>query len=257
METPQLSGEAGEAQSTPSEPSPTESGPIWSRFPGTFSLIGITLLIFIGQIAFTQISGFDLLLELGAKSRPQILGGQIWRFITPLFLHIGFAHIFVNMYSLYAIGPAVERFFGTPRFILTYLLAGFSGVTFSLAFNPFPSAGASGAIFGMLGALAAFLYRHRGLFGRFGRLQLRQIVLVAMLNLGLGLMPGIDNWGHLGGLIAGAALSWWLGPRFDIVWVWTDQGQLVDRLTWEQSRNGYILAAAIFCFLAIGALLLI
>jgi rhomboid protease GluP len=257
METPQFGAEAVGPQDTTSPPAPVDKRPIWSRFPGTFILITITLIVFIGQFVSIQLLGSDQLLELGAKSRPEIQSGQIWRFFTPIFLHIGLAHIFVNMYSLYAIGPAVERFFGTPRFILTYLLAGFSGVIFSLAFSPFPSAGASGAIFGMLGALAAFLYRHRSLFGRFGRLQLRQIILVAFLNLGLGLMPGIDNWGHLGGLIAGAALSWWLGPRFDIVWVWSDQGQLVDRLTWEQSRNGYLIAAAIFCFLATGALLLI
>jgi rhomboid protease GluP len=108
----------------------------------------------------------------------------------------------------------------------------------------------------MLGALAAFLYRHRGLFGRFGRLQLRQIILVAFLNLGLGLMPGIDNWGHLGGLVAGGALSWWLGPRFEIVWVWTDQGQLKDRSSWEQSRTGYLVSAGVLSLLTIAALLL-
>jgi membrane associated rhomboid family serine protease len=199
--------------------------------------------------------GDDLLLIYGIKSRAEILSGEVWRLVTPIFLHLGIPHIFVNMYSLYAIGPAVERFFGTPRFMITYLQAGIAGIIVSLALSPYPSAGASGAIFGMLGALAAFLYRHRGLFGRFGRLQLRQIILVAFLNLGLGLMPGIDNWGHLGGLIAGAALSWWLGPHFEIVWVWTDQGQLVDRSSWDQSRTGYLISAGVLSLLTIIALL--
>ncbi len=229
-------------------------GPIWSRFPGTFSLIAATVIVFVGQLIATQLTGSDLLLEYGAKSRPGILAGEFWRLVTPIFLHIGIPHIFVNMYSLYAIGPAVERFFGTPRFITTYLQAGIAGIIFSLALSPYPSAGASGAIFGMLGALAAFLYRHRGLFGRFGRLQLRQIILVALLNLGLGLMPGIDNWGHLGGLLAGAALGWWLGPRFEIVWIWSEQGQLVDRSTWEQSRTGFLISAGLLSVLTFAAL---
>jgi membrane associated rhomboid family serine protease len=212
--------------------------------------------VFLAQIAASQLAGYDMLLEYGAKSRSEILSGEVWRLVTPIFLHVGIPHIFVNMYSLYAIGPAVERFFGTPRFMITYLQAGIAGIIFSLALSPYPSAGASGAIFGMLGALAAFLYRHRGLFGRFGRLQLRQIILVAFLNLGLGLMPGIDNWGHLGGLVAGGALSWWLGPRFEIVWVWTDQGQLKDRSSWEQSRTGYLVSAGVLSLLTIAALLL-
>jgi membrane associated rhomboid family serine protease len=242
------------------DPQPGEQsaprGPIWARFPGTFFFIAITVTVFLAQIAASQLAGYDMLLEYGAKSRAEILSGEVWRLVTPIFLHVGIPHIFVNMYSLYAIGPAVERFFGTPRFMITYLQAGIAGIIFSLALSPYPSAGASGAIFGMLGALAAFLYRHRGLFGRFGRLQLRQIILVAFLNLGLGLMPGIDNWGHLGGLVAGGALSWWLGPRFEIVWVWTDQGQLKDRSSWEQSRTGYLVSAGVLSLLTIAALLL-
>jgi rhomboid protease GluP len=251
MEDPRSPGELAASQDDPTDSSPAERGPIWIRFPGTVSLIAITILVFLGQILTSQWSGSDQLLAWGAKSRTDILAGEVWRFITPIFLHIGIPHIFVNMYSLYAIGPAVERFFGTPRFVITYMLAGISGVVFSLALSPYPSAGASGAIFGTLGALGAFLYRHRGLFGRFGRLQLRQIILVALLNLGLGLMPGIDNWGHLGGLLAGSILSWWLGPRFEIVWVWTNQGQLVDRHTWEQTRTGYMIAAGILSLLAL------
>ena len=237
------------------EEQPAAQGPIWARFPGTLLLIATTVTVFLAQMASSQWAGQDLLLDYGAKSRVDILSGEVWRLVTPIFLHVSIPHIFVNMYSLYAIGPAVERFFGTPRFLITYLQAGIAGIIFSLALSPYPSAGASGAIFGMLGALAAFLYRHRGLFGRFGRLQLRQIILVAFLNLGLGLMPGIDNWGHLGGLVAGATLSWWLGPRFEIVWVWTDQGQLIDRSSWEQSRTGYLIAAGVLSLFTIAALL--
>ncbi|MGD2058083.1 MAG: rhomboid family intramembrane serine protease, partial [Anaerolineales bacterium] len=179
----------------------------FKQFPGTYGLIAFTVLVFFGQFLSESLFRVDWLLQLGMKSGEEIANGQYWRFVTPIFLHIGILHLFVNMYSLYAIGPAVERFFGTARFLAQYLLSGFAGVIFSLAFSPYPSAGASGAIFGLLGSLGAFLYAHRELFGQFGRFQLRQIAIVALLNLGLGLMPGIDNWGHLGGLLAGVLLT--------------------------------------------------
>lgn len=256
MDDPRASSSDPAQQASSGEPNPIDTRPVWVRFPGAYALIASTLIIYMGQIANTYWFGFDLMLEIGAKSREGIQAGEVWRFITPIFLHLSIPHVFINMYSLYAIGPAVERFFGTPRFVSTYLLSGISGVVLSLALSPNPSAGASGAIFGLLGALSAFLYRHRALFGRFGRLQLRQLVLVALLNLGLGLTSGIDNWGHLGGLIAGVVLAWWLGPRFDVVWIYSDQGQLVDRLTWEQSRTGFMIAAGSISLLAIAAIMI-
>lgn len=228
----------------------------FKQFPGTYSLIVVTVLVFIGQSLSDFLFQIDWLLQLGAKSGEAIAAGQYWRFVTPIFLHIGVLHIFVNMYSLHAIGPAVERFFGTPRFLAQYLLSGFAGVIFSLAFSPFPSAGASGAIFGLLGSLGAFLYLHRDLFGQFGRLQLRQIVLVALLNLGLGLMPGIDNWGHLGGLITGALLAFLVGPSFEIIWLTPDERQVRDKRPWTSSRWYYLLAAVILVLLAAAAVAL-
>jgi rhomboid protease GluP len=223
----------------------------FTQFPGAYSLIALTVIIFIGQLTSDFLIQPDWLLQLGAKSRGAIAAGQYWRFITPIFLHIGALHLFVNMYSLYAIGPAVERFFGTPRFLAQYFLSGFAGVLFSIIFSPFPSAGASGAIFGLLGSLGAFLYVHRDLFGQFGRLQLRQIVLVALLNLGLGLMPGIDNWGHLGGLLTGALLAFLLGPRLEIVWLGPDERQVRDNRPWAALRWSYFLVAVILIMFAI------
>jgi len=226
------------------------------RFRGSFGLIGFTVLVFAAQWLSLTLTGSDLLLEWGAKSRPEMAAGQVWRFVTPIFLHVSLLHLLVNMYSLYAIGPAVERFFGTPRFIALYLLSGISGVLFSLAFSPFPSAGASGSIFGLLGALAAFLYLHRTLFGRFGRLQLRQLIVVAVLNLALGLMPGIDNWGHVGGLVAGVVLAWSIGPIFRVVWLAPEQGQLVDQRPWRDVRASTLVAAGALSGLALVALFL-
>ena len=250
-------------QDTPASPSgqgereaqaqPGQRRPAWQQFRGAYGLIGFTVLVFAGQWLSLSLAGTDLLLEWGAKSRPEMIAGQIWRFVTPIFLHVSLPHLLVNMYSLYAIGPAVERFFGTPRFIAVYLLCGISGVLFSLALSPYPSAGASGSIFGLLGALAAFLYLHRTLFGR---LQLRQLVLVAVLNLALGLLPGIDNWGHVGGLLAGVVLTWAIGPAYRVVWVTAEHGQLADQRPWREVRASTLVAAGVLFALALTALIL-
>ena len=230
----------------------TRSRPGFKQFPGTYSLIAITLVVFLGQFLSVELFQFDWLLEMGAKSGPEILSGEIWRFVTPMFLHLSIPHVLINMYSLYAIGPAVERFFGTTRFVAVYLLCGIAGVILSLAFTPYPSAGASGAIFGLLGSLGAFLYLHRDLFGRFGRQQLRQIVFVALLNLGFGLaVDGIDNWGHLGGLLAGIALTFFLGPRYEAVWASGENGQLVDQRPWDEVRVLFIAAAGFLSAIAL------
>ncbi len=231
---------------------PTKTRPGFKQFPGTYSLITITLAFFLGQFLSIEFFQDDLLLELGAKSRPELLAGEIWRFITPMFLHLSIPHVLINMYSLYAIGPAVERFFGKARFVAVYLLCGIAGVVLSLAFSPYRSAGASGAIFGLLGSLGAFLYLHRDLFGRFGRQQLRQIVFVALLNLGFGyVVPGIDNLGHLGGLLAGIALTMTLGPRYEVVRASDDDVRLVDRQPWSAVRVLFFAACGILSALSL------
>jgi rhomboid protease GluP len=224
------------------------------RFPATYGLIALTLLVFAGQWLSTQLVGFDLVLSLGAKVNQAIAAGQIWRLVTPLFVHAGLLHIAVNMYSLYAIGPAVERFFGSQRMLVIYLLSGIVGVDFSLGLSPNPSVGASGAIFGLLGALATLLFMHRHIFGRMGTMQFRQLVLVALLNLALGLSPGIDNWGHVGGLIGGTLLTLALGPRFSVSLDRLQHTTLVDRQPWETRRAAALLALAAAGALAMAAI---
>jgi len=214
--------------------------------PGTFAVIGFTAIIFILQTVSNFLLGGDLLLALGAKVNSAILAGQIWRLVTPIFLHIGILHVGVNMYSLYIVGPPVERLFGLPRMLTIYLLSGIAGVAFSLAFSSAPSAGASGAIFGLLGALG-------GLFGRAGSLQLRQIALVAVLNLAIGLSPGIDNWGHLGGLVAGLALAYAIGPRFEAAMISFGQPHWTDRRSWDQVWQRTLFSTAVVVLLCLAA----
>ncbi len=235
-----------EEQQRPHAPPPRPHAP-WanlSRFPATFGLIGFTLLAYLGQLLSVALWGQDVLLVLGAKERSALAAGQLWRLITPVFLHIGLLHFFVNMYSLYALGPAVERFFGWARMLLFYLLSGISGVILSDALSSRASVGASGAIFGLLGALAAFLYQHRRVFGSAGGAQFRQLVFVALLNLAIGLSPGIDNWGHLGGLLSGAAMTWFLGPQLRPSWSDRATPGLVDHRPWRAVRPAALAYAA-------------
>jgi rhomboid protease GluP len=225
---------------------------LFQRFPTTFGLIAITVAVFLQQWITAALFGDglvcgrgDLLCALGVKQNQAIRAGEIWRFVSPIFIHVNLLHLFVNMYSLYALGPATERFFGAPRTLAFYVLTGIMGVVFSLLFSPQPSAGASGAIFGLLGAFGAFLFLHRDIFGRLGKLQLRQIVIVALINLTLGLSPGIDNWGHFGGLLTGIGLTWLMGPRFELKQFDLLSRQVVDRQPWNRVRTRMIVAAAL------------
>jgi rhomboid protease GluP len=141
------------------------------------------------------------LIKFGAKFNPYIYDGEWWRFITPIFLHIGFLHLAMNTLALYFLGPAVERIFGNLRFLFIYLFAGISGVIASFIFSPNISAGASGAIFGCFGALLYFALIYPKLFFR---TMGPSVITVLVFNLIFGFTVSIvDNAGHLGGLAGG------------------------------------------------------
>jgi rhomboid protease GluP len=129
------------------------------------------------------------------------MDGEWWRFITPVFLHIGFMHLAMNTLALYFLGMEVERIFGNLRFLVIYLFAGVTGFIASFIFSANLSAGASGAIFGCFGALLYFGVIHPKLFFRTMGLNL---IVVLGINLMIGFSAsGIDNAGHLGGLVGG------------------------------------------------------
>lgn len=141
------------------------------------------------------------LIKYGAKFNPLILEGEWWRFFTPIILHIGILHLLMNTLALYYLGSAVERIYGKFRFLFIYIIAGFSGSLASFIFSPSISAGASGAIFGCFGALLYFGVIYPRLFFRTIGFN---ILIILGINLVFGFsMPGIDNAGHIGGLIGG------------------------------------------------------
>ena len=201
-------------------PSAESAPPVRSRSvptPGvrpvfTYVLIGVTTLVFIGQ----SLLG-DAFTVYGLKINELILQGEFWRFVTPIFFHANIAHFLFNMYALYSIGLQIERPLGYARFLIVYFFAGIAGVLASFLLNPSPSLGASGAIFGLIGALAVFLYRHRNLFGAAGRNMLYNVIFIIVLNLGISVAsPDIDLWGHVGGLITGTIVAWILAPVWKI-----------------------------------------
>ena len=223
------------------------------RFPATFGLIAFTMLVFLAQYFSLQLLRWDPVLEYGVKIREAIAAGEVWRLVTPIFIHVGMWHFFVNMYSLYILGPAVESFFGSARMLAFYMISGVGGVAMSMLLSAHASAGASGAIFGLLGALVAFFFRHRKVFGRGGMVRFRNLLLVALLNLFLGLMPGIDNWGHLGGFISGALVTYYLGPDLEPQFLDTERPRLVDHRSWRDTRRWIILVAVVIVALAMMA----
>lgn len=165
------------------------------------------------------VDGFTYaLLTLGAKFNPLIDSGEWWRLLTPVVLHGSLLHLLFNTYALYVLGPQVESTFGTVRFLAIYVLAGLAGGVASYVFNPNAlSVGASGAIFGLFGALGAFAFSSRSLIGwEASRMQLYQMGTLVAINLAFGFLPGsnIDNSAHLGGLLIGGLAGLALAPRY-------------------------------------------
>jgi membrane associated rhomboid family serine protease len=152
---------------------------------------------------------------MGIKlSEPILRGEQLYRLVTPIFLHGGLGHLFTNMYSLNQVGPDFERLVGPGRYLATYLAAGVAGNILSAVQSRNPSLGASGAVFGVFGAYYVFLNRNEWLLGEQGQEMAGRVTQVIGMNLLLGLVnPVIDNWGHLGGAIGGAACAYYFGPR--------------------------------------------
>jgi rhomboid protease GluP len=183
----------------------------------TYALLAINVIIWLAMTAAGGSTNTAVLIRFGAKANVLIANGQVWRLLTSIFLHIGLMHLFFNSYALFAFGIEVERLYGSARFLIIYLLAGLYGSLVSFAFGPNLSAGASGAIFGLLGVMVAFFRRHREMFGEWGRQRLLSLLGVAGFNLVLGFsVPGIDNLAHLGGLLSGVALGWLLVPEYQV-----------------------------------------
>ena len=150
----------------------------------------------------------------GAKDKQLIDAGQTWRFVTPIFLHASWLHLIVNSISLWTLGSQIERLYGSRKYFIIYMLAGIAGNLASYLRNPTPSLGASGAIFGLVGAGLIFPIRFRSLLPDEARNRiLQQLFWVAAVNLGIGFsIQGMDNFAHMGGLVGGGFAALFLLP---------------------------------------------
>lgn len=182
----------------------------------TYSLLGLSIFIYLLQLGSEFFFGIDLPAAYGMKFNSLIEEGQFWRLLTPMLLHGSIIHLAFNMYALSMLGRRTERFFGHYRFLALYIISGFAGNILSMTLTQAASLGSSTAIFGLLGAEGVFVYQHRATLGKRAKQALQQIIQVAVINLLIGLSPGIDNWGHIGGLLGGSVFAWLAGPVLKI-----------------------------------------
>lgn len=175
-----------------------------SRTPVTWSL-----LIAIGIVFVANLVEENALIERGAIVRSFVFQGEYWRLLTAMFLHAGFLHVLLNLWALYQLGSLFETLFGSGRFLLTYFATGLLASIASAIFTNGYSVGASGAIFGILGALIVSIgrspiWRHQP----WTRGITQQLMGWAVINVIIGFtVPGIDNAAHLGGFAAGLILG--------------------------------------------------
>ena len=171
--------------------------------PAVTVILAINVVSFIAQRVIPGFTESLLLFE------PAIAHGEWWRLLSPMVLHANITHIAFNSFALWIYGPDAEQSYGTLRFVVIYLVAGFAGSAASYSFGPCPqpSLGASGAIFGVIGALLIYVYRRRTSAVMYS--YMRGIAGIIVLNLVIGFVFSglIDNFAHIGGLVGGAAVG--------------------------------------------------
>ena len=206
----------------------------------TYALLAATVAMFIVETVAGGSQNPWVLLQLGARNNQLIVAGQWWRLITPAFLHIGVTHIVVNGFSLYYLGIICERIFGHWRFAAIYLISAFTGNVASFVFSSSTlSAGASTAIFGLMGAFLMLgdTFRHNPVITQLAR----QFALLAGLNLIFNLFSsGVDIAGHIGGLVGGFLIAGAVGAP-----------QIGQMRVARRTVMGVVLVAAIVALLAL------
>ena len=230
------------------------------RPPFTLVILAVNVLVFVAMLAKGVLlvdPQQDQLLRWGANFGPLSLGSQPWRIFVSNYLHIGLIHIFVNMWSLWQVGRLSEKIFGGWAYFLVYTATGITGSLASLFRDPMRvSAGASGAIFGLVGALIGALYLGKLPMPKAAQQALlKNLLVVAGVNLLYGAsVARIDNSAHVGGLLMGLALGGILGPQLTEV---RDQRRAHETMVfvaaallllgfgaYVRQRNGYVAAFA-------------
>ena len=215
----------------------------------TYTILAITVIIYILQLASEVLLQGDLPGAFLAKDNDLIREGQIWRLFTPALVHGSIPHIAFNMYALFSFGAGLERHFGHGRFLLLYILGAFAGNVMSFLLTNGNSVGASTAIFALIGAEGVFLLQNRKLFAGQFRSAIGNVIFIVAINLFFGLQPQIDNWGHIGGLLGGLIFSSFAGPLWDVEGI-RNSYEIVDRREFSSVLTGAVTVLFIFGGLA-------
>jgi len=186
----------------------------FGAFPATYSLLILIGLVFLLEVIAGGSTSSRVLLGLGANEPGRIVGqGEWWRMLTSAFLHIGVFHLLLNGWALLQIGRLAESTFGSALTLSLFVFTAITGSALTLL-QPKVSAGASGAIFGLVGALVSFLLRHREHLTPTGRRILTDLLVWSAVLMAYSfIVPRIDWLGHLGGFLGGAAVGWALPVR--------------------------------------------
>lgn len=190
----------------------------------TLIAINVAIYVVLAVLSMTVAGGLgqlgaidnNLIVLAGGQLNYLVAQGQVWRIFTAMFLHFNLLHIGLNMLSLFLIGGVVEMVYGKWRYLLIYLGSGIAGgiLTFYVSPPATLAAGASGAIFGVFGALGVFYILNRQALGRYGAGAITNWLFWLGLNLVFGFsQPGIGIWDHIGGLVAGMVIAAILMPR--------------------------------------------
>lgn len=221
---------------------------------GLLALIAVTFVLETVSGGSTNLATLE---RLGAQINVNVAAGEVWRLLAAMFLHIGLMHLAFNSWALLSLGRDIEAFYGSFWFAVIYFIAGlFGNVAYYLFGGAILSAGASGAVFGLIGAEVAFFLRNRDVFGKFGRERLSNLAVLIGINLVFGFtVRGINNYAHLGGLLSGLALGLMLAPQYGLAWSLVGGAPVAQ---WMDRRKMpvRILAVAVALTLLVGGVML-
>jgi rhomboid protease GluP len=246
-----MTDQSPENPTSTSQPAPMTVRLNAVRPKATYILMGVIAVFYLLQVLSERYLGFDLLFLYLGKIQQPILAGQVWRLITPAFLHGSLLHLASNLYALYVLGLQLEGIYGHRRFLLLFFISAFGGNVLSFVLTPAASLGASTAIFGLLAAEIIFVVQNKRYLGGRSRGLLFNLIFILLLNLSIGFNPAlnIDYFGHLGGLIAGGLFAFLAGPKWQLEWT-EFQPELKDTRAKREIQMALVIVFLGFCLIA-------
>lgn len=223
----------------------------------TWTIIAVNVGVFLVDAALGGFGGMALfgsggpLVEAGLVHGPAVADGEWWRIFTSAFLHLGLLHLAFNMYALWLFGPIIEQMYGHVEYTVAYLLCAAGGSVLTILAAPqSAAAGASGAVFGLLGMAFVVSRRRHLLLGREARAIVSQAGTLLFLNLIITFASPRISWtGHLGGLLVGVVIGWLLVPSqaatMGSFWRTPDGGSMAAGTPMAMRAAAYLLIAAL------------